>query len=172
MDHFPVVAIQDALKVPDLEIRISSHWNEKGRAQLQEHFIQHALPDWQTGNLSLSHTKDLGGYLCSHSAFVGFDIETIERVREDMVLRVSNYQELQEAPSPAALWCAKEAVFKALLKLQQPKVLSSIQITGWKTDSQFETFTLGNPESFGVQFSRGLIFELAPHSFSFFVCRP
>ncbi|MCE3011268.1 MAG: 4'-phosphopantetheinyl transferase superfamily protein [Proteobacteria bacterium] len=172
MNEFPVLAIQNALMVPDLEISVSPIWNHAGRKALQDHFEQHSLPAWQSGHLSLSHTQEIGGYISCRSAFVGFDIETVSRAREELVLRISSTQEVQEAPSAAALWCAKEAVFKALLKLQQPKVLSQIKIIGWHKESQFETFQLRNADSFGIHFSRGLVFESAPHCFSFFVCRP
>lgn len=83
-------------------------------------------------SISVSHSPEFGGWLAvPKPTRVGFDCEDPRRVRLDAIARVSEPGELNAAPLPAALWCAKEAVFKALDDLQ-PKVISEIVIGSWQ----------------------------------------
>jgi phosphopantetheinyl transferase (holo-ACP synthase) len=92
---------------------------------------------------------------------VGFDIEQIVRVQPQTAQRVCATQdEFTRAPSPAALWCAKEASFKSLKGAHQPLVLSEIEIKCWGCDSHCETFmaeyrhSLARLKSLGITFTK------------------
>lgn len=99
---------------------------------------------------SISHTGDFGMVALSQFP-VGIDVEIKDRVREPIVARVSSPQEIQEAPSIAHLWSAKEAAYKSLLSFAQPSVISAVSIGGWrKIDSHAETFVLLSPWNFNA----------------------
>lgn len=94
------------------------------------------------GSVSVSHTLKLGGFLglCNlqlttkHPA-LGFDIEELDRIKEDTVKRVCSAQELIDAPEFKYLWGAKEALFKAsnneTPSSNSIKLLSEIQLSNW-----------------------------------------
>ena len=93
-------------------------------------------------NLSISHNKEMGGFaIISQSApkssikafSLGFDIEINSRAKPDLVSRVSVCkQEFDSAPSPCALWTAKEAAFKCLSGELQPAGVADIEIGNWR----------------------------------------
>lgn len=92
--------------------------------------------------ISISHCQDLGGFvICDVENPVGFDIEEPGRIRGETAARVAAPEEIKDSPSPADLWCAKEAVYKCLF----PKtlILSEVNIV-WSTDQKpvhfFEAF--------------------------------
>lgn len=127
--------IREILGAPKLEIFLGSDFREH-------------LEKRGSGFSSISHTQDLGGYVflpMTESAYadaIGLDIEIISRVTDPIVKRIcKTEQEFKNAPSAAALWCAKEAAFKALRGADQPQVISEIEISEWKTNSHFETFS-------------------------------
>lgn len=119
---------------------------------------------------SISHTADLGLLVMAPHP-VGVDVETTARVAEKVVARISSVQELQQSPNPSALWCAKEACFKALRSYDQPSVISKLTIGDWqKIDSQTETFTLLNSADFNSPSdNRGVILRYSSWSFGFFI---
>lgn len=90
--------------------------------------------------ISISHTEDSGGFLYARARAqqrLGFDIESIERVRPAIIKRVLSPGEAFDDNRSAQHWCAKEAVVKArahstgLLPL-----ITDIQIS-WLDDSRF-----------------------------------
>lgn len=91
-------------------------------------------------SLSVSHCPTLGGYVVVNApAFVGIDIEQVERVTPALVERVSKiHVEVKTAPSPAHLWTAKESSWKCFqsvtshLNIQSPETLSEIAILNWQ----------------------------------------
>ena len=94
------------------------------------------------GSVSVSHSSLCGGFAITTvpGVSLGFDIEENERMREQVVARVSSSEELETAPSLAALWAAKEAAFKSFPKGVQPPVMSSISVNSWKkADDGFYT---------------------------------
>lgn len=83
-------------------------------------------------SVSISHCLSLGGLVtCDLPQRVGLDLEVSSRLGLNSVARVSSPGEIDQAPSPAHLWCAKEAAFKALLGPRQPAVISLVETTHW-----------------------------------------
>lgn len=97
---------------------------------------------------SVSHCEGLG-VICISDFPIGVDVELTARPTLKTVARMSSEAELSGAPSPASLWCAKEAAFKALKTFDQPSVISAITIGDWQNiDSQSETYRLRNSSDF------------------------
>lgn len=90
------------------------------------------VPDLNLAQVSISHCPKAGGFALSDISHpLGFDLEDPDRIRETVVKRMSEPQELTEAPSPAHLWTAKESAFKALYGPMQPQVISAVTIRQW-----------------------------------------
>ena len=121
---------------------------------------------------SISHSDGMGAVIYSKWP-VGVDVEQTSRVLEKIAARVSTKEELATAPSPASLWTAKEACFKALKSFEQPSVISQISIGDWqKIDSQTETCRLMNPQSFdSPSENQGIVLHTIHHTCSFFIFR-
>lgn len=88
--------------------------------------------------ISISHSKNYGGYICLKSASaVGFDLESPQRISELLLKRVAHPDDCcTEHP---AVWSIKEACFKALANSERPevanlKLLSQIQISNFESD--------------------------------------
>lgn len=128
------------------------------------------IPSFPHTYISISHTKDMG-LIATAPVPVGIDIESIARVQARAVARVSNPEEVTAAPTPAHLWAAKEAAFKALYSFDQPSVVSQITIGDWrKIDSQTETFSLLNASDFKTSSSGcGITVKLSTLVACFFV---
>ncbi len=159
------------LHSPSLQIFAHSDWGSHNpahrellRAEIQKHTEGKNLYH------SVSHTQDLGVFVLCESP-IGVDLEITSRVQEKVVARVSSDEELSAAPSASALWCAKEACFKALKTFEQPSVVSKISIGDWQNiDSQTETFTLLNSTEFkSSSEGRGIVRQISQWSFCFFV---
>lgn len=102
-------------------------WREK---------LQTKVDQYRAGknfSYSISHSNNLGGaaFLDSAEGQIGFDVEVTSRVLSEVALRVSSSEQLKNAPTPAALFVAKEAAFKSLRGPRQPKVLSEVEIIDW-----------------------------------------
>ena len=128
-------------------------------------------PKPKSENVSISHCRSLGGFACCANHFsIGFDVEELARVREQVIVRVSTVAERREAPSLGALWTAKEAAFKALS--DHLELISDVVITGWKVRDSISTFKVSNPQTTredgqGVVFTQGSILFalfLKPHA--------
>lgn len=104
---------------------------------------------------SVSHCSDMGGYIRSNYP-IGFDIESIDRIENKTLERVSQateidlvkntLQTLSEKMQNALIWSAKESCFKALHiadldqhYLNDVKVISNVSLTDIKTLSYNET---------------------------------
>nr|BFD68794.1 hypothetical protein HAGR004_38160 [Bdellovibrio sp. HAGR004] len=166
-----IESFQKILHCPSLQIFAHPDWgshnpNHRGllRAEIQKR------TQGKTLYHSVSHTHDLGMFALCDSP-IGVDLEITSRVQEKVVARVSSEEELRQSPSAAALWCAKEACFKALKIFEQPSVVSRISIGDWQNiDSQTETFTLTNATEFkSSSEGRGVVRQISQWSFCFFV---
>ena len=121
---------------------------------------------------SISHSPDLGGWasLVGPSK-LGFDIELIDRPSRKVLDRVSSPLEVLQAPSVAALWCAKEAVFKALDG--RPQLLSNIRIQSWKKNEAhkyfFQAATMGASSSVNPISGEGLFWVEGPYGLAIFI---
>lgn len=127
-----IETIRELLQLKTLEICVSQKWGSD-QADYRER-IRADLGAKTCCASSISHAPGLGGYVCTQDpgVFIGFDIELSSRVTPAIVQRICKTElEALEAPSPAALWTAKEAAYKSLRGLNQPEVISEISITGW-----------------------------------------
>lgn len=160
--------LKHLLSAPELQVFTQTHWGSQDpnhRESLRE-FAQ----NFSHAFTSRSHTQGAGVFVAHFSA-VGVDIEVSDRVTAAVVARISSAGELTAAPSPASLWTAKEAAFKALYTFTQPAVVSKISVGDWKKiDSRTETFRLTNAQEFNAPVNgSGAILRLPPFTFAFFV---
>lgn len=166
-----IESLKNHLKNPDIKILVASEWGSQNpshrdliRAKLTE------IQSDQTPYSSVSHCEGAGVIILAPFP-VGVDVEVTSRVAEKIIARVSSPEELQHASSTAALWCAKEACFKALRSYRQPSVISEISIGAWQNlDSQIETYQLLNPENFNSPSrNHGFSVHFLLHTYSFFI---
>lgn len=127
---------------------------------------------------SISHTSVCGGYVISRTP-IGFDIELSTRVSERALARIASDDEMLKLSdhklSPAYLWTAKEAAFKAISSLKGEKlsVISQLQVGNWqKLSSQVETFSVLNLQNFSNRSGVGVSIEESGHTLSFFLVGP
>lgn len=144
------------LNLTDLTVSVRREWgaenpDHRPRIHGALEAFRAATPDLLT---SISHAPGLGGWAAARTfkqvlagagappRGLGFDLEKSARVTEALVRRVCRVPgEFEQAPSPAALWTAKEAAYKSLRGPDQPTLASEIEIVSWGTLSRFETFT-------------------------------
>ncbi len=120
--------IRKLLNCPSLEFFYAAEFVDREKLQNR---IEETL---RGGDLaySVSHSNILGGAaFAADEGQIGFDLEETARVLPAVALRISDDQQLRAAPTPAALFVAKEAAFKALRGPRQPKVLSEVEILEW-----------------------------------------
>lgn len=176
--------LRQVLSCPDLILQLRSDWGAKqpdfrkklrhgiwkelaSGLQKQDSACAHhnlhnleELPSFEGHYISISHCQDFGGFVATKKGPVGFDIEIAKRVTTAAMERMASREEIQQAPSVASLWVAKEAAFKALRWASQPSTFSQIETTGWRQHpSLYESFTIKNPERFtsaSGEFSKGM----------------
>jgi hypothetical protein len=155
--------LRQALALPTLEMRLRPEWAAGARAQIRSALVSEIgadlseterealarldlVPDPPGHSVSISHTPSLGGfvYLKQAGPRLGFDLEDIARVHTKVVSRVSTPEELSAAPSPAQLWVAKEAAFKALRG--RPKVIAALHARAWRSVALRENLSLWSCE--------------------------
>ena len=160
------------LEVPSLSIQVRAIWgsiNENHRE-----LIRADLESQGSQLYSISHTENLGGYAIvpeSAALKIGFDVEQIARVTDAVARRVcEDPHEFLEAPSAAALWCAKEAGFKSLQGPDQPAVIPWVTPYGWRHVSHYETFQIRCRQNLPGLKTRGLSFQKGDYQFAI-VCR-
>lgn len=84
-------------------------------------------------SISISHSVLAGGFIISSPEnLIGFDLEKLERANQKIVLRVGSQNELNNSPSPSALWSAKEASYKSLYYSPFKIFINQIIIFDWK----------------------------------------
>lgn len=164
-------SLRTRLSCPELQIFAQARW---GSQNPDHRKALHAALDElvaKTGfHTSISHCPSMGIFAAAPRP-LGVDIEIFHRVQAPVIARISSSEELSASPSPASLWCAKEAVFKALRTYKQPSVISKISIGDWeKIDSHLETYRLLNSQDFNSPLeNRGIVLHLAPYTCSFFI---
>lgn len=162
--------------IPHLEIFLKPEWgsnNPQHRSLLKAQLAQQTKSADSITYHSISHCPAVG-VLALSSAPIGIDVEKSARVELKIIARVCSPQELLATPSPASLWCAKEAAFKALRPYQQPSVISKISIEGWqKIDSQIETFQMKNSTEFQAPVkNKGVVIHTKEFTYCFFIFYP
>ena len=102
---------------------------------------------------------------------IGFDIEEISRIHAKAVARISKPEEL--SLSPAKIWVAKEAAFKALRG--RPKVIAALTTQSWRSVAEQENLSLWSCEvsddSDPNLICRGLTVELSNNAIGIFVAQ-
>lgn len=85
-------------------------------------------------SISISHCPILGGFIFSHDKNIslGLDVEKMDRVSLQLVQRVSDFDEVNEAPEVSFLWVAKEAAFKCIPSGEQKHFLRDLFIFQWE----------------------------------------
>lgn len=163
---------QDLFQDPSLQLFCKPEWGSKNEdhrdlIQTQIATIKESSPDLCT---SLAHAQDLG-FIGTSRFVIGVDAERSDRVLPKIVERVSSFAELPMAPSAAALWCAKEACFKALRSFKQPPVISWLSIGDWQRQQEGGIFTcrLLNAELFEAPITN-LCAVLQTYDHTFAVC--
>ena len=76
---------------------------------------------------SLSHTEETGAFAFDSSP-IGVDIEKREKIKKEIVARVSQKMEMALDSNFQLIWSIKEAAFKAIPFMVQPKTVSEIKI--------------------------------------------
>jgi hypothetical protein len=76
---------------------------------------------------SLTHTDEVGVYVFDAHP-IGVDLENRERVKPEVVERVCKPKELSLHQNIQMLWSIKEASFKAIPFIVQPKVVTDITV--------------------------------------------
>lgn len=165
-----IKSLSSLLHCPDLVVLMNPAWGSHNPEHRQLIHAERAKRNAE-GLLcsSLSHAPSMGVLVLS-SKPVGVDVEESNRVEGKVVGRVSSAEELAQASTPASLWCAKEAAFKALKMYNQPSVISKISIGLWSNiDSQTETFQMLNPQEFSAPTANhGVVIKNASLTLSFF----
>lgn len=92
---------------------------------------------------SLSHTDDKGVFVM-HSAPVGVDFENRDRIKKEVIARVCKNSELGLTINFQLLWSIKEASFKSIPFIIQPKAISDLIVTEIipVTDFKAATFSI------------------------------
>ena len=121
----------------DLVKEINKKWpNKLSEDQINSLLIPGRPPRLPFVSLSIAHSSDIGGFIFTSSpVFIGFDLEQQGRAQEKTVLHISQKEELEQSPSPSALWSAKESAYKAVHFLKDDIYIKKISIFNWQTVS-------------------------------------
>ncbi len=110
---------------------------DKNQIDSRLKFLTDTFPEFQF--YSKSHCPTAGGIVISQQP-CGIDIELTPRLEDRLIQRVSNDSEIEQSPNIKRLWSAKEAAFKSLKNINQPKVISEIHCHSWKKLSNLPFF--------------------------------
>ena len=120
---------------------------------------------------SKSHCPNLGGFFAINpetKTNVGLDIEQTDNITFNVVRRI--YPKATEENCKAT-WVALEASFKGLRGFKQPQTLSQILLGPFqKVADNIQTFSLENPQVYGLKNSKGIVFGGKTHQICFFIC--
>jgi phosphopantetheinyl transferase (holo-ACP synthase) len=138
--------LRSFLASPSLVFKTNAAWSARlpnCRAQIRAAVSQlvgesvedlSSIPDSSKMSISISHCPGLGGFaLTEKPACIGLDLEVASRVDQKHIARMASPVELEQMPSPAHLWAAKEAVFKCLRGPMQPLILTDLVVGQWQT---------------------------------------
>lgn len=135
------------------------------------------IPEYPFVNISISHSENLGGWIwVSRSHIVGIDIEDRARFHAQIIETAKKFvsqQEWEAAPSPLALWTAKEAAFKTLFQLnrqlQSQLSFVDVVIKNWVVVDQVYFCQAVIPFELGIYELNGFVLETENHSISIFL---
>lgn len=126
--------LRTEFKDPSLILECHPHWSSQieNHRELIHAEIKSLEKSLGIQSGSISHCPTLGGFVAStQKRRLGFDIEESSRITKDVLSRMFSQDEIAAAPHPYLLWCAKEALFKALKGEGQPVVLSNLPELRW-----------------------------------------
>ena len=111
-----------------IEYIVSPKWCDKHRLKLKQ-ALNEILPYKPHRFVSVSHTHHLGGFALSTKP-LGFDLEPAKRIVSTRATkRFATPQEIIGFHNNAlAVWVAKEAAFKALRGINQPRTITAVRI--------------------------------------------
>ena len=114
------------------------------QANTKNLFNLEELPSTPGYSISLSHCPNGSAYiLADNNDLVGLDIESIARVTQPIIQRISSPLEITNTPKPEYLFSAKEATWKALNKKLSLQTISQLTTKNWQQIEthwyQFET---------------------------------
>lgn len=148
--------LRDHLGMPKLELILREEWSSEApdyRRTIRENLLSDLqkfvfvsdsqrevmldlmqIPQHPLAGISISHNRKCGGYaLNPESGNLGMDVEVVARVKSGVVARASETEELTNAPSPAALWTAKEAALKSFNGVTgAPEIIADVHIGNWQ----------------------------------------
>lgn len=163
------------LGVQKLELFVKPEWGAQAlnhSSLIKLDLGERTYKKFETTDASISHAEGLGGYALIHYAEgedlrLGFDIEIAARVRPEVAARICEHDdEFKAAPSPAALWSAKEAGFKCFKGPDQPPVIPYLVVHSWKRKSQYETFEISHRQTETGLKAWGLTFQKDVYQFA------
>ena len=129
------VFLQARFNNPFLQLDCRPEWSS-----LSENHREHIRARVNQSNVqssSVSHCQNMGGYVASNKAVrLGLDMEENNRITIEVLQRMFSKDEIDTCPEPSALWCAKEALYKALKEDGQPQVLSELPPLQWQRVSE------------------------------------
>lgn len=117
------------LKTPMGEVFLSSKWSSKvpdyrreirtelyKKTKIASFLNLKKLPKSDDFFVSISHSKSLGGYALHLNKEIGFDVEDIERIRPEVIKRITLKKEgeLFDENTSNYLWVIKEAAYKLM----------------------------------------------------------
>lgn len=174
--------VQEALGLSHFEVYLRPTWGSQSpghREEIHGDVKQKMAKGYPFSDSSISHARSLGGYAFTkfdsdHVIQMGFDIEEDSRATDEIARRIClTPEEFERAPSPASLWSAKEACFKCLKGIHQPKVVSDLELIDWLSPrSHIETVRLKDPRKFGYSHVLGILLKKSPYTLAFFVSKP
>jgi len=177
-----ITRIKALLGLKHLEVHLRPSWGSQSpgfREEIHGDLKTLMGKAYPLCDASISHCPSLGGFAFTQFDYdqllqLGFDLEETYRVSPEVARRVClTAAEYEAAPSAASLWTAKEAAFKALKGVNQPKTVSQIVLNSWtQFDSQIETVAVANPTDFKFSKIFGAVLKKNPYSFAFFICIP
>ncbi len=88
-------------------------------------------PKGQFLNISISHCPGEGGFAISKKN-LGWDVEQISRVKDEVVHRIMKSSMSEKPPFAAAMWSAQEASFKAFSPLLKLTHFTEIFVSNWE----------------------------------------
>jgi phosphopantetheinyl transferase (holo-ACP synthase) len=132
------------------------------RQQLAELFDLNKRPRPVVGSISISHSSIAGGF--SYSTYShGFDIESVKRITDPIIIRTSSEDERSKTPHLKFLWVAKEAAYKALADHMQSGslILTDLICKNWLQTSNMNiwSFQIGSEKKINTLQNIGYVFS-------------
>lgn len=176
--------MNDFLGTTDIRLFLKTDWSSSspmGRHEIRRHIFLNIeadeqilnlnnLPICESGSLSISHNRQMGGYVHTNQNFqLGFDIEVSARLNDSNVRLFASTEEIRNARGAPILWTAKEAAYKCLPRVLQPTVIGEIELTNWRhPKNNWTCCQIGSVKSKHLQHYSGAIYSGQEYTLAFF----